>query len=314
MVYRDINLCTENRTGMDRLLGLLCVLSYPLIWIGSLGSLVGLPLALIFGNNLTAAMLVVLFVIAYVPHGNSAIVRSFYLRNCPNYFKECTLRIEEGATLGKDDEDPTVLAVSPHGIFSMGWGIAFVHPAFQHLQFCFSSVLLLSPAFRIFSKLVGKPGSASKDSIKGILKRRESWAIIPGGFEEATIHSSDTHRVYLKDRKGFLKYALQHGYSITPMYAFGENKTFSNLQGFWKPRLWLNSLGLPAIVPWGAWWCAPLMRSVPLLICVGTPFKMTKIKEPTKEQLAQHHAAYIQHFTEFFNRNNPQKGQKLEVW
>ena len=290
------------------------MLSYPLIWVGSLVSLIGLPLALWFSWHWTAAALGLLTATAYLPFGNNETVKNFYLRNCPNYFPSCTLRIEEGATLGKEGEAPTVLAVSPHGIFCMGWGIAFIHPAFQNLQFCFSSVLLLSPVFRIFSKLVGKPGSASKGSIKRLLKRGESWAIIPGGFEEATIHSSTAHRVFLKDRCGFVKYALQHGYSITPMYCFGENTTFSNMQGLWALRLWLNSLGLPAIVPWGTWWCGPLMRSVPLLICVGTPFKLPKIKEPTQEQLAQHHARYLQHFIDFFERNNPNKDQKLELW
>ena len=72
-------------------------------------------------------------------------------------------------------------------------------------------------------------------------------ALLPGGFEEATITSSGADRVYIKNRRGFVKYALQHGYCLTPTYSFGENKCFSNLQGMWSFRLWLNSLGLPAI-------------------------------------------------------------------
>jgi hypothetical protein len=36
--------------------------------------------------------------------------------------------------------------------------------------------------------------------------------------------------VYLKKRTGLFKYALQHGYAMTPIYAFGEKDTYDNLQ------------------------------------------------------------------------------------
>jgi len=48
-------------------------------------------------------------------------------------------------------------------------------------------------------------------------------AIIPGGFEEATLTSTTSTSVYIKNRKGFIKYAIKHGYSVFPLYTFGEN-------------------------------------------------------------------------------------------
>lgn len=30
-------------------------------------------------------------------------------------------------------------------------------------------------------------------------------------------------------RKGFVRYALREGYSLTPVYGFGETDTFSNV-------------------------------------------------------------------------------------
>ena len=115
------------------------------------------------------------------------------------------------------------------------------------VYFCFSSVLYASPLFLIFSKMVGRPNPADKATFNKLMKKRRTMALIPGGFEEATITSSGADRVYIKNRRGFVKYALQHGYCLTPTYSFGENKCFSNLQGMWSFRLWLNSLGLPAI-------------------------------------------------------------------
>ena len=71
----------------------------------------------------------------------------------------------------------------------------------------------------------GKSGSpADKASFQRLLREGKPLALIPGGFEEATITSDRADRVYLKDRKGFAKYALQNGYSVVPVYAFGENR------------------------------------------------------------------------------------------
>ena len=36
-------------------------------------------------------------------------------------------------------------------------------------------------------------------------------ALIPGGFQEATLYARGEHRVFIKQRKGFIKYALRHG-------------------------------------------------------------------------------------------------------
>ena len=73
-------------------------------------------------------------------------------------------------------------------------------------------------------------------------EKGENLALSPGGFEEATI-TGRLDRVYIKKRTGFIKLCLKYGYSVVPVYVFGENRLFSNVQGWWKLRLWLNSLG-----------------------------------------------------------------------
>ena len=39
-------------------------------------------------------------------------------------------------------------------------------------------------------------------------------ALLPGGFQEATLFARNRHRVYINQRKGFIKYALRHGYVL----------------------------------------------------------------------------------------------------
>lgn len=35
-----------------------------------------------------------------------------------------------------------------------------------------------------------------------------------GGFQEATLYTRGHHKIFLKSRKGFIKYALQFGYKV----------------------------------------------------------------------------------------------------
>ena len=44
-------------------------------------------------------------------------------------------------------------------------------------------------------------------------------ALLPGGYEEATITVEDELRVYINNRKGFIKYALENNYAIYPVLA-----------------------------------------------------------------------------------------------
>jgi 2-acylglycerol O-acyltransferase 2 len=44
--------------------------------------------------------------------------------------------------------------------------------------------------------------------MKNIMKTGKNIILLPGGFEEATITSPKELRVYIKNRKGFIKYAI----------------------------------------------------------------------------------------------------------
>ena len=55
------------------------------------------------------------------------------------------------------------------------------------------------------------------------LKKGRSLLIFIGGEKEQLMSENGKHKIYLKNRKGFVKLALQHGAHLLPMYAFGEN-------------------------------------------------------------------------------------------
>merc|ERR1712129_564476 len=107
--------------------------------------------------------------------------------------------------------------------------------------------------------------------------------------------------VFLKRRKGFVKYALQHGYSLTPVYAFGETDAYNNLQGGMKWRLRLNEgflgqpQGIPTVCPFGWRWLPLLPKpDVKLRVVVGPPLKLPLIKNPSNEDVQHWHSLYVQ--------------------
>lgn len=65
------------------------------------------------------------------------------------------------------------------------------------------------------------------------MKEEKNIYLIPGGFECSTITSYGVDRAFIKNRKGFIKYALEYGYTVHPCYCFGENKIYKGFSLFY---------------------------------------------------------------------------------
>ena len=78
------------------------------------------------------------------------------------------------------------------------------------LRFCVSELLFSLPLIGEFLRVMGST-AATKETICGAMKHGSNLALLPGGFEEVALYKRGEYAVYLKKRKGFIKYALQHG-------------------------------------------------------------------------------------------------------
>jgi 2-acylglycerol O-acyltransferase 2 len=138
-------------------------------------------------------------------------------------------------------------------------------------------------------------------------------AIIPGGFEEATLSSYDVDRVYLRKRKGWVKYALQHGYALTPIYCFGENQTFYNAQWFLDFRVWIATFGIPSVLPFGKPWLPFIPMNENLHIVVGKPLQLPTLDHPpTREEVTLWHGKYMKHLqTLYETHKNTDRGDRV---
>ncbi len=291
-------------------------------WISSLASPLIFLWAILNEKYTLVAIIVLLVTMAYVPWEKGPVSRFFsaMINYHPYYYKRCST-IFDGSLPDATDK-PKFYAVHPHGAFCLGWSVIFAAPYMSNVRFCFSPVLYASPFFQLLCRLIGNPGKADKASMIKYMKKGEHLALPPGGFEEATISSTSHDRVYIKKRVGFIKLCLQHGYSVVPVYAFGEKYTYSNVQGMWKARLFLNSLGVPAIAVWGASFLPllPKRHKHGLIVAAGKPLDLPKIENPTRDEVKVWHDKYIASLEKLFEDHKVNaygeegKALKLELW
>ena len=147
--------------------------------------------------------------------------------------------------------------------------------------------------------------------MRRLMSRGKNLAIVPGGFEEATLQRYSDESVYLSRRKGFIKIALKHGYAVTPVYTFGESETFHTLTGANAFRLWLNSFKLPAVIFFGWTWFPFFPRpESELHTFIGDPIQLPLIPEATSADVDKWHKVYVEALVKLFDRHKAQVAGK----
>jgi len=227
-----------------------------------------------------------------------------------NYFRSFKLIAEEELKQGN-----CLFPFHPHGVLSFTPPITCaLTEEFFRARFCVSRVLLNFPISGIFAKLLGGE-AVNKKNFLSMMKNNDNIIFLPGGFEEATITDYNKNKVFIRNRIGFIKYALQYGYSIQPCYTFNENKLFYNFTGFEKFRLFLNKLKIP-----GTWFISKLglmpHYDVDLTVVVGKRIDLPKIESPKDEEVLKYHEIYCSALSHLFYKYNKiyGDGEKLEIY
>lgn len=303
----------------DPLRGTFCLALYVGIWVISFAVTPIMVFCLATGRYAPATILFISVALCYVipvrPHPK---FRAFLRTYLGRYFQEASIRFEQ--VPDPDHQRPSIFCLTPHGIVSLTSAHLYLTEELNHVYFCFSTMLRLSPYFRLLSELIGHTSNVRKSTILYHMALRRSLALTPGAWHEATLHSHRKDRVYIKQRRGFIKYALQHNYTVTPSYSFGEKDTYCNLQGGYRFRFWLNSHGILAVVPWGRLLCPLLPRVVKHHTVVGCPIDLPHIPNPTVKHITYWHQVYIDRLVDIFDRYKVQfYGESaryihLEVW
>jgi 2-acylglycerol O-acyltransferase 2 len=165
---------------------------------------------------------------------------------------------------------------------------------------------------QVYSWVGGAP--VDKKTFRGRLQRKECVAFIPGGVQEVTLidpKSPNDLILYLKNRKGFVKLALENGTPIVPVFMFHLDGSFKYL----IPRGKLAStvarkIGFLPLIMFGRF-------NVPFGI--PNPQKIhvvfgEKIDVPcegdnvSNESVEKYHALYLQKLEELFEKHKHAEG------
>ncbi|ETO24303.1 hypothetical protein RFI_12856, partial [Reticulomyxa filosa] len=183
-------------------------------------------------------------------------------------------------------------------------------------------ILVRAPFFSWFiAKYSGSLTSASKENVLRLMNTRRSFCVTPGGFYEAAFFEKDKEIVYIKQIKGFIKYALQFGYHVIPAYTFGESHTYWNWKGTPALKKWLCDRQIPGTIAFGPYcFILPYSNSFCFFCFVSKKKKKNlgiaglhtihgkgkifeKIENPTPEDVDKYHAWYIGELKALFDRN-----------
>ncbi|KAL8191276.1 UNVERIFIED_CONTAM: 2-acylglycerol O-acyltransferase 2-A, partial [Gekko kuhli] len=230
-------------------------------------------------------------------------------------------------TLVKTAElDPTknyIMGFHPHGVLVAGAFLNFCTEATgfsktfpgltPHLMML--NLWFRVPFFRDYL-LSGGLVPSDKETAAYVLKKQGGGnvlAIAVGGAQEALDARPGAFKLLLANRKGFIRLALAHGVPLVPVFSFGENELFDqveNPKGSWLR--WTQEclqkvmgISLPLFHARGVFQYSfgllPYRR--PIHTVVGKPIEVEKKLSPSPEEVDDLHEKYMEELSKLFEEH-----------
>ncbi|KFQ40704.1 Diacylglycerol O-acyltransferase 2, partial [Mesitornis unicolor] len=122
-----------------------------------------------------------------------------------------------------------------------------------------------------------------------------------------------------RNRKGFIRMALQHGAHLVPSFSFGENDLFRQVifeEGSWMRSIqerFQKMMGFAPCIFYGRGLTSVQSRGFlpyarPITTVVGEPVMVPKIEDPSCETVDMYHEMYIRSLLKLFNENKTKYG------
>lgn len=150
----------------------------------------------------------------------------------------------------------------------------------------------------------------SETYVKGLLSKGMSCAIFPGGAKESGYATPGVYRVYLFGHVGFLRVALERGLDVVPVYTFGDEGIFRQMQNgpawFDAMQKWMREV-TGVLVPPG--WLHLIPNRIPLTMVMGVPVDLSDLRNVdcatpvSPEALAEAVRRYAAALTKLFDDN-----------
>ncbi|XP_032063251.1 2-acylglycerol O-acyltransferase 2 [Aythya fuligula] len=222
-----------------------------------------------------------------------------------------------------DPRQNYLMGFHPHGVLAVGAFLNFCTEA-SGFSTLFPGItphlMMLSMWFRVpFLRdylMAGGLVSSDKESASHVLQRPGGGnllTIIVGGAQEALDARPGSYTLLLKNRKGFVRVAIEQGTPLVPTFSFGENDLFEqvrNPKGSWLRRLQhrlqqVMGVSLPLFHARGifqySFGLIPYRR--PIYTVVGKPIPVQKKYKPSEEEVDRVHQKYLEELCKLFEEH-----------
>ncbi|KAM3868998.1 diacylglycerol O-acyltransferase 2-like [Diretmus argenteus] len=211
-----------------------------------------------------------------------------------------------------------ILGCHPHGIMSAGaftcfgtdsCGFSEVFPGVRATLAVLAGMFQL-PLYREYL-MSAALCPVSKPSLAHLLSKTgkgNALAIVIGGAAESLASSPGVHAVVMKQRKGFVRLALEFGADLVPVYSFGENELFRQVifsegsLGRRVQELFKKIMGFAPCLFVGER-LALLPYKTPITTIVGCPISVPKRVLPTQEEVDYYHGLYMEALDKLFHEH-----------
>jgi len=237
-----------------------------------------------------------------------------------------------------DPDNNYVLGSHPHGLFCFGSFITFGTDAMAQWDTLFPglkrrlvalNLMFYLPGMREIALLCGSI-AASSASIKNVLRQKGSGvtSIMVGGAKESLLVSPDADKVslILRNRRGFVRLALEEGAHLVPSFTFGEQHCYSMVRNPEGSRIrafqekWKQWLTFSPVLFYGRgifqYSFGLLPRRHPITVVIGGAIPVQKVDNPTAEMIDVIHSRYVAALRGLYDKHNPIYGDprvKLEI-
>ncbi|XP_072428879.1 2-acylglycerol O-acyltransferase 1-like [Chiloscyllium punctatum] len=255
--------------------------------------------------------------------------RSEWVRNWTiwDYFRDY-FPIHLVKTMDLDPQYNYLFGYHPHGVLVAGAFGNFGSEAtgFQKLfpgltsYLCILPVWFKLPFYRDYIMCAGLV-SCVKSSVSHVLSRKGGGnvaVIVIGGAEESLVARPGALTLKILNRKGFIKLAIKHGAHLVPIFSFGENELFNQVN---NPK---GSLlrRMQEILKKTAGFTLPLFHArgvfqytfgllpyrKPIYTIVGKPIIVQQNHTPSTEEIEALHKKYTDALNQLFEEHKVQYG------
>ncbi len=199
-----------------------------------------------------------------------------------------------------------LLSITPsiHNVFKL------TSPDYKPTRLVVIDIMFMIPFVRDLMKFV-KMVPSDYYSIKKVAEQ-ESVSIVLGGAKEMIATEDDTYKLYIKNRKGIFKIALETGTPLVPIITYNESRLFpwykSDILNDFNTMLYnLIHVSIPvptftSVYNWFTILHHPLKK---ITSHVGQAVMVKKIENPTESDIRRIRKKYIKNLRLLFNFTNP---------